>query len=663
MGQTITIGGNRVGSGKKMKAELHNYFRSTHNLSEKWASSMTSGILYPAMVKMAMRGDVFDIDINADCRTIPTQGPLFGSYKMQIDVYQCPLRLYQGILHNNPLAIGLRMAQVKLPKVAISDANLSAVGTSKMPQAFSNSSLAKYLGISGIGKGDNTLTSISRKFNAVPFLAYYDIFKTYYANKQEEVGYVVSAETAYNFGEIKRIYKNGYKQNGNEILWQYDQTSMIIEIRGRDLQIGNIYLETVATDGDQEYNRFLTQYIDDNIAELIYESGERITFKLGQCNFTDETNAKTTITYINVTGDEYKKITLNEFNLSNIDDMRYRLLCSNQLGDEVVIGATDGVTEVLPYAAITGKSADNRSKNTLPLNGLVLKTYQNDLFNNWLNKDWIEGENSITEMSKVQIDANGTFSMDALNFAQKLYNMLNRIAVSGNTYEDWQDVVYEEVKRKQIESPIYLGGYSSEVIFDEVVQTAPADGDPLGTLGGRGRGAGKKGGKIHVKVDEASVIMAIVSLTPRIMYTQGNEWYMTELDSLDDLHKPALDGIGFQDLLGERLAWNDATKLPLLPGYSRSKIGKVPAWIEYMTSYDRAYGDFAELDGKGYMILNRNYEMDENGDIKDVTTYVDPTKYNYAFAYTELEAQNFWVEIGFNITARRLMSARLIPSI
>lgn len=140
---------------------------------------------------------------------------------------------------------------------------------------------------------------------------------------------------------------------------------------------------------------------------------------------------------------------------------------------------------------------------------------------------------------------------------------------------------------------------------------------------------------------------------------------MTDLESLNDFHKPGMDGIGFQDLVGERMAWfdtliegnNEGTPGPI----TRTKIGKLPAWIEYMTSYDRAYGDFAETEGKGYMILNRNYEGTSS--IEDPTTYVDPQKYNYVFAYNELTAQNFWVEIKFDITARRLMSARIIPNV
>ena len=51
--------------------------------------------------------------------------------------------------------------------------------------------------------------------------------------------------------------------------------------------------------------------------------------------------------------------------------------------------------------------------------------------------------------------------------------------------------------------------------------------------------------------------MGIMSITPRIDYSQGNKWYMTELDNMNDLHKPALDGIEFQELMTEQMAWWD----------------------------------------------------------------------------------------------------------
>ena len=145
---------------------------------------------------------------------------------------------------------------------------------------------------------------------------------------------------------------------------------------------------------------------------------------------------------------------------------------------------------------------------------------------------------------------------------------------------------------------------------------------------------------------------------------------MTELDTLDDLHKPALDGIGFENLLQERMAWwgtyyntnGDLIKLAA---------GKIPAWMNYMTAVNETHGDFADENKTMFMTLNRRYEYrgctNPGGKAKpgiiDMTTYINPTKYNYSFADTNLDAQNFWVQLGVQIFARRVMSAKIIPNL
>ena len=65
-------------------------------------------------------------------------------------------------------------------------------------------------------------------------------------------------------------------------------------------------------------------------------------------------------------------------------------------------------------------------------------------------------------------------------------------------------------------------------------------------------------------MDEPSVILGIVSLTPRLDYSQGNKWD-TGLVTLDDLHKPGLDQIGFQELITEQMAWWSTHKVLAAP--------------------------------------------------------------------------------------------------
>ena len=167
---------------------------------------------------------------------------------------------------------------------------------------------------------------------------------------------------------------------------------------------------------------------------------------------------------------------------------------------------------------------------------------------------------------------------------------------------------------------------------------------------------------IKIKAHEPCYIMGIVSITPRIEYSQGNSWDMN-LDTMDDLHKPALDGIGFQDLTTDQMLWTD-TDLNSATGVATyATAGKQPAWINYMTSVNKCYGHFADQNKSMFMVLNRRYEKGTSGAIGDLTTYIDPMKFNHIFAQTELDAQNFWVQIAVNITARRKMSAKVIPNL
>jgi len=171
-----------------------------------------------------------------------------------------------------------------------------------------------------------------------------------------------------------------------------------------------------------------------------------------------------------------------------------------------------------------------------------------------------------------------------------------------------------------------------------------------------------KGGQVRIKIDEPSYIIGLVSLTPRIDYSQGNKWD-TALQTMDDLHKPGLDAIGFQELITEQLAWW-STEQDLATGdITLKSAGKQPAWINYMTNVNQTRGNFAMIYNEMFMTLNRRYEYDSSTLIKDLTTYIDPTKFNFIFAETAIDAQNFWMQIAVDITARRKMSAKVMPNL
>jgi hypothetical protein len=145
--------------------------------------------------------------------------------------------------------------------------------------------------------------------------------------------------------------------------------------------------------------------------------------------------------------------------------------------------------------------------------GLGIKTYQSDLFNNWLSTEWIDGVNGISSITAIDT-SDGNFTIDTLNLSKKVYDMLNRIAVSGGTYDDWLDTVYTHERYTRCETPMYMGGLIKELAFQEVVSTvnSSAEGEnssaPLGTLAGKGVMTKKnKGGNIDIRIDGTPIII------------------------------------------------------------------------------------------------------------------------------------------------------------
>lgn len=694
-----TLGGDRLGSGNKMQVRLHDYERSTHNLSKVIRTSMAAGVLTPVYRNYALNGDTWDINISHLIKTLPTKGPLMGSMKFQVDFFVCPMRLYIGLLHNNAVKIGMQMDKVYLPQIELTD-----IGNAGR---FSGNSLCDYMGIRGL-QGISGNTQTKQKFGAIPILAYYDIFKNYYSNKQEEKAYVISTQTISEneIGIIENAnimvsanstvetFFNGVANNGkgtwnsNEKTlssWSFNPKNLnvyIIAIHMKHLpdqyQIGDKIAMSVRmfyTQNNIEYEIYKNIEFDiENYTTTLGTTGLQLIARnvTGWLNNGEVNSSITSVspTRIEIQGDILAlypngnttaiKPNIVSFPLENIDKMRYNILKQTNLGAPYVINDATLMPYSTCYAsnyAIEGQET-LASSNHAQMNGLCLKTYQSDIYNAWLNNDWIDGKGalgdgkSIQSISSVDV-SNGQLTMDALNLAQKIYNMLNRVAASGGTYEDWQEAIYGEEAVRRAESPAYIGGASCEIIFDEVVSTAEAGDNPQGNLSGKGATTNTQGGHISVKITEPSIIIGIASITPRIDYSQGNWWAGIELQSMDDLHKPALDGIGFQDLM----AYNLSTKVD-----AQSAIGKTPAWMHWMTDVNECYGDFAEGNVYDWMVLNRKYE-DKSGIIKDLTTYIDPSKYNGIFADAEITAQNYWVQLGFDIKCRRKMSAKLIPNL
>ncbi len=666
----VNIGKNTLGDNNKMSVSLREYGRSTHDLSYAWRSPMGVGTLVPFMKLLALPGDTFDINLDTKVLTHPTVGPLFGQFKLQLDVFTCPLRLYQAQLHNNALNIGLDMKKVKLPKFKT---NMKIDPNEPLPaktgRKYGKGSLAEYLGT----RYEPYSTEATKEYNinAVPYFAYYDIFKNYYANKQEDHFMLMGGSAIVESGTITTNNGNvfeatepagyGYinRENQNKVAVTMPEALWLIYNQGKEI---NAWFKL--TDG-RELKCNITLSGDEEVAKV--ENNVTITFKWAVfCKYEVAGNALDKTTTYALTGMS-KEVSngpaveayTSSYRLEEIDNLREYIL---KQGKKEILIKADSTEEWIGISFIKdvltgtneGETVKKKAIIQMEMGGLCLKTLQSDIFNNWVNKEWVDGDNGINAVTDVAI-TDGKLNLDSLNIAQKVYNMLNRIAVSGGSYKDWIETVYTTDYYFRAETPVYEGGMSSIIDFEAVVSnsasTASGVEEPLGSLAGRGYNGQKKGGKLKIKVNEPCYIMGIASITPLVDYSQGNDWD-NWLETMDDLHKPQLDGIGYQDLMQNKMHGLADPKLA---------VGKQPAWLDYMTNFNKTFADFAAGEPESYMVLNRIYNVNNRGAITNTTTYINPKDYTYIFATNTETNRDFWVQIGCGITARRVMSAAQIP--
>lgn len=652
-----TLGKNTLGDNNKMKVAMRDYDMSTHDISTIFRSSIGVGMLVPFCKILCQKGDIIDLNLINKTLSQPTLGPLFGSFKLQHFLFFGGFRLYNSWLHNNRTGIGMKMSDIKLPMM---EAETSGTATDAKTN-ISASALYKYLGWSKSRRtGASATTGVFK--NGVPLLMYLDIFKNFFANTQEKKFYMLKGA-----GEISLEVIDSY-DNENEGYYTIGKNTDSVKITK------TTKLKTDLTNIDY-------QLFWDSIKVTILDSDGGLYYKtLAQLT----TNARTnTITLNAIVGNPYAtilqffttketakfiKTKLGQYDLKVLDQIRDVIL--HKKGNETLTITSSSVGVSGNGSADLAKFVDDIIKSqSNKLGGMLLKTYDSDIFNNWVQTEWIDGAGGITEITSIDITANdGKLTMDALNLQQKVYNMLNRIAVSGGTYRDWLETVYTAGKYlDRPETPVFIGGMTQYIEFDEVISKSATEtaygNQPLGDIAAIGRG-GKplNNGHVHYQCEEPGYIMGLMAITPLVDYSQGNDFDLN-LQTIDDLHKPALDGIGYQDLIQEQMV-GETSKYDggaMIDKMKHLAANKTVAWIDYMTNYNRTYGDFAAGEALDFMVLNRRYEVSSNNTIEDLTTYIDPQKYIEIFADTSIDSQNFWVQTVVQATRRGNYSAKQIP--
>lgn len=651
MGRKIIkkIGGDRLGSGKKMTVAAHGYGFSTHDVSKVRRTSMTFGTLIPMYTRIMPSGSRLRINLDALITSNALLYQLYGSCKFQLDVFSARMALYNPKMLLNLNDQGYNISDIKFPQMEVIGKPITwNEEGNRLNEQINPSALLRYLGINYIGNNDSSPTQwVVRDMNAMTLLMYYQVVKEYYANKQEKVGYMIHAvkatpETINNMEALPQelVIEKSPLTSAVDIL---ENQILQINFTGEKPDIDQVIISMLG--GGAPTVRQLFNKITDFGTYLQCEEpsigyiGERMI------NWNYEITPPSELPF------------LVEYDLKAIDRMMMKIMANVDSDGALRITGADE----LPYSASFKRNATATDFSiNAAMEGICVGTYQSDVFNNWLDNATI---NNLSGRSKVKIDENGEFSIDLLNITQKMYNYDMRIGITDGTLDEWRELTYGQKSASKSLKPVYEGGLSKEILFDMVISTAASEDEPLGSIASRGSFGNKhKGGQAIIDANEEKIVMVIGKITPRIVYNQGVDW-VANLKTLEDLHKPAFDKIGYQNLITDTMAGFE-TRIKADGSLITYSAGKQPAWQWYRTDFDDALGNMAY--SEDYKVFGRNYEAEGttgNWRIKDLTTYIDPRKFNDVFAIQSLDAMNFDVQVGIDATLTMVMSEEVIPGL
>lgn len=105
----------------------------------------------------------------------------------------------------------------------------------------------------------------------------------------------------------------------------------------------------------------------------------------------------------------------NSYPLEDIDNMRENILAAGRTAYGVTESFLADIVKPIPSEYNSRKT---RPACSLPMVGLVLKTYQSDINTNWVNTEWIDGDTGINAITAIDTSS-GSFTLDTLNLAKK----------------------------------------------------------------------------------------------------------------------------------------------------------------------------------------------------------------------------------------------------
>lgn len=159
--------------------------RSTFDRSHTNPITADVGYIYPVLVDELLPSDYVKLDLMSFVQTNPLTKPLLGRFTLKFEAFFVPLRLYCQNLDLNNVNPDFS-ADFDLPYFDLT-LNPSDVRPEQAYLKMKGTNLLCYLNMIPSGCSTESGFGGLSELNGVPFIGYFDIYRNYYANPQDDL--------------------------------------------------------------------------------------------------------------------------------------------------------------------------------------------------------------------------------------------------------------------------------------------------------------------------------------------------------------------------------------------------------------------------------------------------------------------------------------------
>lgn len=567
--------------------------RSSFDLSRLNTITMDEGVLVPVDWFVTNPGEDFEISFEDILETLPLAVQPMERHRLMIEAFYVKNRdLWKGwktmITRGRSGNVSVSVPTIDLDADVYSDEDYVA---SKPCRYHGSHSLASYLGVPGSGvlkdayykqsvssdSGSSLLSGYNhpRYVNVLPFMAYQSIFKHQYLNQ--------------NYTQNNKAW---FPVEGDDD-WIIDYSGSNLK-NGHILDVNNLDFDSLSAGADYVTSEVPRALFDPSASGVKYDLPSLLQLRYRQRRADYFYSAlpwlqRGDAPELNGAVNSQFQLSFDEFSMRNLD-----LSMTND---------TSGSEH--PYWQIyTGPNPDNTrslrvgpgvwtSAPSMGGTGDARHAAANSNINWYFQSQGVAPAHSFhLASSNASGVINGAFSqlnlginLNQLRTLMALTVWQERNARTNGSYNRMIRVHHRQDPHSEEHLPVYIGGSSQDIYFNQVIQTSASNETPLGTTASNGVSQSRGFiGRFHSP--DYGIVMILASVVPDNMYVQGVDKALLK-STFSDYYYPEFASLQPQAIQNQEIfVSGDEAKDKALFGYQERD-------TEYKVRQNRVAGMFA----------------------------------------------------------------------